>query len=672
MPKTPKKSKAPDRPAAAVKPRPLSLWAWSGFMALAVVLVHGVPLVSTDASIQWDAVDVHYCSQKYFADSLRSGHFPFWTPFIFSGFPFLADPQVGAFYPLNWPFFLFGPGPKAIQAELALHTLLALTGAFLLLLRFVPQRPAAFLGALTYALSGFFAAHSSHVGMFQAAALAPWLLYLFDRALEGPFSRFSALAALCGGILILAGHFQTALYSFAALALFAVARTIEDRRRAARAAAALALVAVLAAGLSAVVALPGLELTRQSIRASANYAGSEDGTLRAGALTTLVFPDSLGVLSGKYHGPGDVTQYYFYAGLLLLPLAAFGLRDSRVRWAALLLVLPALWYMLGPAFGLYHLGAAIPGLHKVRAPVHGWFVVALGLSLLAAAGFAALTARFGMRWLTPALLVLISIDLMWHNAWNNSLAWQRASFEETYRSGERLLAERVQPLIGKNSRFLAPDKLASLGPMNSPLQVRLETTYGYNPLELASYAEYRSAMASNPALEAALASVRLNPQNGALETVPGALPRAWFPRSSVIHAGAGTGLTLLNPTAQVLVSPPAPPIQQDGAVEVESLTTEEQTWRIKTRTSSPGLLVLSLPYYPGWRAISGGRPLPLTRVNHALSGIVAPAGQSEIILEFHSNYFAGGAAVSTFSLVVIAGLVLLGRRKPRSPVPAAE
>ena len=76
--------------------------------------------------------------------------------------------------------------------------------------------------------------------------------------------------------------------------------------------------------LSAVQTLPGLELTARSIRAGANYSSSTEGSLEARALPTLILPDELGAVSGRYRGPGDVTQYYFYAGILLVPLALLG------------------------------------------------------------------------------------------------------------------------------------------------------------------------------------------------------------------------------------------------------------------------------------------------------------------------------------------------------------
>src|SRR5271169_2536472 len=120
-------------------------------LALATIVFYFLPLFDAQTSIQGDAAALHYPAQKYFADSVRDGHLPHWTPYLYSGFPFLADPQTGAWYPLHWPFFLVGITPRAIEWELALHAFLALCGTYLLTRRLTGDHALALLAGVFYA-----------------------------------------------------------------------------------------------------------------------------------------------------------------------------------------------------------------------------------------------------------------------------------------------------------------------------------------------------------------------------------------------------------------------------------------------------------------------------------------------------------------------------------------
>ena len=144
---------------------------------LATVLFWAIPLFQPHATIHWDLADVTYPAQKYFAASVHAGRLPYWTPYLYSGMPFLSDPQTGAWYPLHWPFYLIGITPRILFWELALHSFLALAGAFLLARKLFGDPVAAAIAAMFYAWGGFFAAHSSQLGKFEAAALLPWLLW---------------------------------------------------------------------------------------------------------------------------------------------------------------------------------------------------------------------------------------------------------------------------------------------------------------------------------------------------------------------------------------------------------------------------------------------------------------------------------------------------------------
>jgi hypothetical protein len=641
-------------------------WVVPATIAAALLVFYWVPITSPAASIQWDAADMHYPLQKYFSDRLFSGKLPFWTPYLFSGYPLLANPEVGAWYPPHWPFFLLGITPLSIQLELASNALLACLGAWFLFSRMVTDRWAAVVGAFAYGLSGFFAGHSSHVGLFCAAAWLPWLLLAYRRAADSAAVRYIALGGLAGGCMILAGYVQTAMYGFLALGLYAAAdaceRHTEGSRRWLRSGLIVAGILTGSLAVAAVQILPGLELSAYSIRAGMNYAHDTAGMLSFEPLLTLLRPDALGAISGNYSGPFDITQYYFYAGVLLLPLAAVGAWRTRFWRPAAALIAPTVWYMCGPAAGFYRLGALVPGLHAVRAPIQGWFVVALGLALLAAAGCDWIQKRYRIGYLGLALAAIVFTDLWYWNSLQNPLAYARNSFEEQYGAPEAVARDHIAADQPPLTRFEAPARTTFLGPMDHPLDLKLEATFGYFALEPAAYDDYIAALARNPKLRDGLNVSRvLNVNTGRLDTNPSVLPRAYFPPSVVdMRSTAETraALAALDPAAEAIALAPHASIRQDPNAAATVIEHDEQSYRIRYRTASPSLLKLSVPWFPGWRALLRGREAPVVRVDHCLIGAVVPAGNGEVEFRFQPDYFAYGAAISLMAAIALGALAL--------------
>jgi hypothetical protein len=629
-------------------------------LVFAALLCYWTPLTSAHASIQWDAADEFQPGQAYLSNELHAGRLPFWTPYIFSGFPFLADPQLGAWYPLHWPFLLAGPTAQLFVAENLLHALLACFGAWLLAEKLFRNTPAALFCGLSYGLSGFFAAHSSHTPMIEAAAWLPWLLLLFERAMEDRALRNGVLASLVAGMIVLAGHFQTALYCFAALGLFALAGILADRRKCWLAVSLALAIPAVGACLSAVAAFPGLELASLSIRAGISAITRSEGFLTAGSLATLLHPDFYGVITGPYSGPRDITQYYFYAGILLLPLAVVGLRQRTALRRALCLAVPCLWYAAGTPLGLYNLVARLPGFRSVRAPVHIWFVAGLALSLLAAAGFVSVTRRWPQKWLPLALLAVACADLRYWNSDRNPLAYSRESWAETYGAGEDLFA-RAAASMPPLTRFEAPEQFTAFGPLDHPLDARVEATYGYNPLVLSRYAEYTAAIEANPDLRNGLNVSRwLDARRGAVLVNPDFLPRANFPAELVRVRSAAEGrnrLAALDQKKQALVPEEIGPVAQDanGTAQVRAFSGGH--YRIHYRSASASVLRIGSAYFPGWTAHSGARELPVFPVDHALLGTLVPAGERDIDLDYHSRFFAAGLLV-TLACAIACGIVL--------------
>jgi hypothetical protein len=632
----------------------------------AIAAVYNLPQLLS-GSVQFDGLEVHYASQRYLSDELHAGSLPFWTPYLFSGFPFLADLQVAAWYPLNWPFFLVGITPRAIGVELLLHTVIACWGAYLLARRLIGNARAAVVAAMLYGLGGWFAAHSQHVGMFDTAAWLPWLLLLLDTLRGGLTPGRLALAGALGGAIALPGSFQLALYTFTFVGIWAVCEAIALRSVTAARRMGIGLgVAVVWGGLlSAIMLLPGLELVGQSQRAQLNALDLPDiGYFHLGSLLTLVDPDYYGLLSGHYVGPGDSTQHYFYAGLLLAPLAVLGLRDRRVTRTAAALSLPFLWYALGPVGGVFRLAARLPGFNSVELPMHGWFLPALGLALLGGAGVAAVDRRFGQRWRT-ALIGVLLIDALLVNQLLNPLAYARAAFEARYGSVLNRLAAQVAAAEPTVQRIYAPPETA-VGYRNHALQSRVPTTYGYNPLELTAYAEYVAAAQSNPLLIAGLAANYQLTDDGRLQPVPNALPLAYF-AANLIEApdpnASVRGLTDLDPRSATLVDGPLPEVQPDPTASV-SVEASGQDWLVLHYDSAtPNLVRTAVPAYPGWHATLDGAELPLVHVDHAFTGIVVPSGAGDVRLSYAPRVFWLGAVISVVALLALLGVAVFGQRR---------
>ena len=58
----------------------------------------------------------------------------------------------------------------------------------------------------------------------------------------------------------------------------------------------------------------------------------------------------------------------------------------------------------------------------------------------------------------------------------------------------------------------------------------------------------------------------------------------------------------------------------------------------------------------------GGRVLPVLPVDHALMGVVVPAGQGDLVLDYHSTYFVAAALTTLVSLLACIGLLVFSRR----------
>jgi hypothetical protein len=605
---------------------------WPG-LAVATILFYSIPLFSRNAAIHWDLADVTFPAQEFFADSVHAGKLPHWTEFLESGIPFLAEPRTGAWNPLHWPFFPIGMTrmgitPRTLVWELALHAFLALAGAYLLARKLFAAHGAALLGAILYAWGGFFAAHSSVLGQFEAAALFPWLIWTTLAAFESGSVRWIAGTSLMGGLIVLTGDGPASLESLLTLVCLGAALRVPWKR----ALDVIVPAAILAALLGAIVLLPAIELHSQS------HPAPGGATFHFGPMATLVAADYYGMITGLYSGPEDPRQYYLYGGLLLLPLAlaGFARREKAVLLAAM--IAPTVVFDLAR-----------------RPPGDAWFPAALGLAMAAASGVVWVRERTERPYVWVALVALTGADLWFWNLYKNPLVFARAGFAEIY--------GQPQPTGPKRpfARTWAPYVPVGLGPADGSLISHSEVTYGSGLAELDRYSAYLAAVDNNPKLLNGLGVTDLILGRGRRLDNPASLGRVSAPPRVQFVAdrkAALAALATLDPAQSALVEA-APRSLAPGVSSMEITTYTGDSYHIRYKASSDSLLRIAVPFYPGWSANVDGAEATVVPVDEALIGVFVPLGSHELTLQFRPRWFRTGVALTAAAVIALAiGLIL--------------
>jgi hypothetical protein len=607
-------------------------------LAIAAILFYSILLFSRKTTIHWDLAEVSYPAQKFFADSVKAGKLPQWTPYLESGIPFLAEPRTGAWYPLHWPFFLIGitdggMKPGTMAWELALHSFLALAGAFLLARRLFLARGPAIVGALLYGFGGFFAAHSSLLGQFETGALFPWMIWAELIALESGSVRWIAGTGLIGGLIVLTGDGPSSLESLLTLLCVAAASRVPWKRALEVALPA----AILAAFLGGIVLLPGAELHSQS------HPASSGATFHFGPLATVVAADYYGLISSLYSGPEDPRQNYLYGGLLLLPLAIAGFA-RRERWLLLLaIILPTALFDLAR-----------------RPPGDAWFPAALGLAMAAASGAVWIAERTERPYVWVALAALSAVDLWFWNLYKNPLVFAHATFSEVYGESKAIQLQPGEP-SHPLARTWAPFVPVGLGPADGSLISHTEVTYGSGLAELDRYSAYLSAAENNPKLLNGLGVTDLLLGRGRRLDNPASLGRVSAPPRIQFVAdrkAAVAALATLDP-AQAAIVEAAPRSLAPSVQSIDITDYAGDHYHIRYTASSDSLLRIAVPFYPGWEASVDGAAAILVPTDEALMGVFVPAGSHELTVQFHSTWFRTGVSLSLAGTIALAiGLIL--------------
>lgn len=366
------------------------------------------PWLSGAVTIPWDAKAHFYPQLHFLASTWHKGLSPFWTPYVFSGSPQVADPQSLIFSP---PFTLIAalnPNPDFRWADGAvLGTLLAGSLAIVLLFRDRDWHPAgAVVAALAFAFGAAAAWRIQHVGQVLSLGYFAVTLMLISRALERGSLGYGFAAGLVAGFMVL-GRDQVALLGVYVLAGLVIAAIAMARKPvlALRSSMLPLLAGVFGAVLVATVPiLLTALLAQESNRPAIDLIGAGKGSLHPAALLTGLFANlygAAGPLENFWGAPSPAWEARFgpvdlylarnmsqlYLGLLPMGLiltigivrGALLRREIVALSAATLLVLVFAFGRYTPGF---HLLFELPGFQFYRRPADALFILGALLALL--------------------------------------------------------------------------------------------------------------------------------------------------------------------------------------------------------------------------------------------------------------------------------------------------
>lgn len=293
----------------------------------------------------------------YLHDCLRSGRPPLWNPYIFMGFPFWADPQSRALYPIQLVLALLDPH-QAMGIDIFVHFFMAIFGMYLFLKTITSDRLASLVGGFAFGFSGFMTTRMGHPTFVATTSWIPWVFFAYK--LVERSSRFSILVlAVCFAMSYLAGFPQITFFGLGSLLLYSVwmgAEELLSKRDASQ--LKRGLIGIVGAGLIALFLvsatfLPFVEFLRNSKGLGIGFQDMVRLYVsNPWLLARAAFPQLFGnpiertswlqALKPALHPYNTLFIVYVGTGGLLVALGSLGFikscREIRFFWFLLLLV----------------------------------------------------------------------------------------------------------------------------------------------------------------------------------------------------------------------------------------------------------------------------------------------------------------------------------------------
>ncbi len=377
----------------------------------------------------------------------------------------------------------------------------------------------------------------------------------------------------------------------------------------------------------------------------------------------------------KFRDPARAGVFFSFAGSLLSAFAFQALSSTESgspdyrRFRSFLIALAGAGVVLWGAVVTGSLDAALgvpknPAIGEaMRKEAH----IALLFIILSGGALLAFTGKKSVRpFIAPSLTVIFCIDMfVFGSSQNTSTTDPSAYFHRADPIVRFIRSDMNNGLFRVNTR----NEYGMVMDRNQGMVNRIFTLEGYTPLVL-----QRAAPPYTYARKMDLLNVKYKPSfdrrtgSFTLVTNPTYMPRAFLlydmrlAQTEADVEQAITDSTWDHRTTAILeqdppLHPVPPPHGETGSARIMGY--EDNRIGIDATSPTPGILVLSEIFYPGWKATVDGAETEILRTDYNLRGIALPGGSHHVEFRFLPPSFVEGAWITGAALLVcLAGLLI--------------
>jgi hypothetical protein len=362
------------------------------YPTIAVILI-SILFFSSILSSTKTLDNIHYINDMTFQSenirkSLFEGSgFPLWTPYFYSGQPFLAVPEFYLF-DLNFIFLLLsGNIYLAMNLAVIAYFSLAGIGMYLLIYELMRNKFASFLGAIIFMFNIFVHKFilTGHLNILESYALLPFIFLFVRRAFQKDDWLFnSAIVGILMALMVYSGGMVFFLYALLLISLFLAFNLIGKnlKKNIIRSALVFSILLTLLFGLSAMKLLPALEFVSVSSRGAGvsyqEYLGNP--ILLSAFWNTIIAPFSNMPFSASI-------------GITSFILLIFGLFSWRKKIVLFSILLALFSILLASGTFLAQLLYQLPGFSQMRHIERAMVLFVFAAPIIASFGYKNLVSQ---------------------------------------------------------------------------------------------------------------------------------------------------------------------------------------------------------------------------------------------------------------------------------------